>query len=449
MGPVWYLIAALCLSAPAAAQTLSSDPALKSGAPVDPHRPLAQELRSSAAPGLSVTIVGAIAMNGPMQPLDLGVAGHLRTGKQTMTVGVLETSLIDPKTTAAWPHPWGERPVLHAPVETAAELRKSGFDALLLSTGHALDWGMVGMRATQDALGTAGIVHAGTGDTAAQASAASYLDHPVGGGRIAFVSAATHFRPTSEALDQQGSAPGRPGVSAIALGIVRLVTPEQFRGLQIAVCRFKDRSAAECGDPKPADELTVFGSRFRKAAEAGTTRYEIDEIQAQRFLKGIREGKQNADMLIAAIHAEQLEDARADLPAAPAYLRTLAHAALDAGADIVLVTGQPGLGPVELHPVRGGHRPIFYGLDRFLGLAGQEKSSLLVQVNMVEAGLNVDFHPLALDSVGTPRIADQAAADAALARVQALSEQYGTRIAVIPSGNTAIGRIRLVEGKSQ
>lgn len=75
-------------------------------------------------------------------------------------------------------------------------------------------------------------------------------------------------------------------------------------------------------------------------------------------MKSVRLGKQNADFLVATIHAHQTDLATG----APGdLLRELAHAAIDAGADAFIGHGVHTLGPIEVY--RG--RPIFYSLANF------------------------------------------------------------------------------------
>ncbi len=229
------------------------------------------------------------------------------------------------------------------------------------------------------------------------------------------------YRPTSEALDQQGAAPGRPGVHAIDMAPVRLVSPAQLRALQIAACRFQrpdDPSA--CVDPRPQKDVTAFASHFRAAATAGdegTSVFEPNAFQARSFLSNVRQGKQHGDMLVATINAEQIGDQRGDLSGPPEALQTLAQEALASGADIVLVTGRGDLGPVQIHhPPGGAPRPIFYGLGRLADTA----VSLIVRSTIGTNELLIEIFPVETNK-GVTRLASRAAARAALDRFQALS----------------------------
>jgi len=467
----------LGLCGPAAeAQNFPADPVLKPNAPVDPHRPLAQELDSSASPFLSVTSVGTLLLNAPDAPpvIDSWVAGMLNGTAQSsagpnVSVGTLQGPIFDLKSTKAFPYPWNSAaadwsptpypnpqfPVLRSSPATAALLRQSGFNALMLANDHTLDWGIEGMRATAATLDANGIVRAGAGETGSLAAHANYVEQAAGAGRVAFVSTATTFRPTSNALDSRGAAPGRPGVAGIELAATRLLPTEQFSRLQAIACAYAYPGAvAAC--PK-TDTVSLFNNSFVVSTAPendDTTRYDIDRFEAERFVHAIREGKESADLLVASIHAGQVENARSTSYPTPAFLRALAHSAIDAGADIVAATGLPYVGAIEIYrPASGVPRPIFYGLGSFLwtpglapALSNYNSTSILVKTTINGYYLTVDIFPLDLSATGTlpagsPHLAAKDKALAVLSQLQQLSAPFGTTISMVNYQQTAQGRI--------
>lgn len=235
----------------------------------------------------------------------------------------------------------------------------------------------------------------------------------------------------------------------IELAAVRQVSPEQLFVLQAAACRFKHLGdPAACADLKPADEATLFFTAYRAGKDAdayGTTVHELNIPQANAFLSGVREGKQNADLLVAAIHADQLDDARGENPPVPAFLGQLAHAAVAAGADMVMVTGRVALGPVEIVASSTGTlAPVFYGLGTFASDAPGE--GIVVRSIAGPSALRIELVPLDLSAAGPgpagrPRKASLSAARAVLARLQDLSAPFGTTIAIERRGASAIGVI--------
>lgn len=465
----------LCGSA-AEAQIIPADPVLKQDAPVDPHRPLAQELVSSASPFLSVTSVGTLLLNAPDSPpvIDSWVAGMLNGTDQSsagpnVSVGTLQGPIFELGNIKAFPYPWTSAaddwsptpypnprfPLLRSSPATAALLRRSGFNALMLANDHALDWGIEGMRATAATLDANGIIRAGTGETGSLAAHANYVEQAAGAGRVAFVSTATTFRPTSNALDSRGAAPGRPGVAGIELAATRLVPAEQFSRLQAIACNYAyPGAAAAC--PK-TDTASLFNNSFvisTTPKDDDTTRYDIDRFEAERFVHAIREGKESADLLVASIHAGQVENAKSTPYPTPAFLRTLAHSAIDAGADIVAATGLPYVGAIEIYrPPSGTPRPIFYGLGSFMWtpeldpeLHDYDSTSVLVKTTINGYFLTVDIFPLDLTATatlpaGSPHLAAKDKAYALLGRLQQLSEPFGTTISMVNYQQTFLGRI--------
>jgi hypothetical protein len=210
------------------AQTLSADPGIKPNAPLDPNRPLAQELNTSTGSSLSMQAVGSLTISTAALPaFDPAVVALLTGSAQPtvsyVTVADLETSLFD-SSFKGYPYgPDGSRPLSAGP-GVAGQLKTLGLDLLSRANEHALDWGIDGMQATGAALDAAALIHAGTGLTGGQARSARYYDDPAGRGRIAFISAASTFRPTSEALQAQGP---RRGILASAA----------WRSILLAWCR--------------------------------------------------------------------------------------------------------------------------------------------------------------------------------------------------------------------
>jgi poly-gamma-glutamate synthesis protein (capsule biosynthesis protein) len=108
-----------------------------------------------------------------------------------------------------------------------------------------------------------------------------------------------------------------------------------------------------------ADSLSLFGKEFVIGDGFGY-RHEPDPMDLAEILKAIRQGKAHADFLVASVHShEYAADGFPELPGH--FLRDVAHAAIDAGADAFVTSGIHHLGPVEIY--RG--RPVLYGLGNF------------------------------------------------------------------------------------
>jgi poly-gamma-glutamate capsule biosynthesis protein CapA/YwtB (metallophosphatase superfamily) len=448
-----------------AAQVITADPGIKPNAPLDPNRPLPQELLTSTNGNLLVVAVGSLTLSSPRGALpafDPAVLSLL-TGSDTptastVTVGDLETSILDVDTFKGYPYAWNDAPTLSAAPEVAGNLKASGFDLFARANGHALDWGIGGMQATSAALDSAGLIHAGTGMNDGLARSAQYYEEPRGRGRIALVSAATTFRPTSDALHAEGAAPGRPGVSGLEVDAVRLVSPDQLKQLQQVACKYEYYlQPHDCTPTSIATSVTTLGSTFESTTPSHyyTTDNRLNRVQAQDLLRFVREGREHADFLVVSLHADQVASARSNAPQTPQFLEGLAHAAVDSGADIVMNTGRATLGPIEIYSAHGRPpRPIFYGLGSFCWSPGLEPTgadpkamwSIITRTHIHDKELNVEIYPIDLSPDpthpgGWPRLADKALATQILQRLIKLSAPYGTSITITASGSTARGSI--------
>ncbi len=231
-----------------------------------------------------------------------------------------------------------------------------GFDMVGRANNHAMDWGLEGMRETARHLDDAGLVYAGSGDTAAQARAPAYYESSKG--RIALVSFATTFRPTSEAMPPHGTAPGRAGLSAVHLGLKMHVHESAMRALATADCTMHQRSCA--GVPKT---LTLAGASY-VLDDHDFNEFVVDQGDLAEIGRAIREARQHADLVVVAVHSHECSwdcEMRKEPMVPGAFLKDIAHGAIDAGADVFAATGIHNLGPIEIYR----DRPIFYGLSNF------------------------------------------------------------------------------------
>jgi poly-gamma-glutamate synthesis protein (capsule biosynthesis protein) len=254
-------------------------------------------------------------------------------------------------------------------------------------------------------------------------------------------------------------------VHAIRLRPTVTVPPEAHAALRAV----HDQMGDAAGEWMSGEEgLRLFRTRFTEGAEV-TIAYEPVDADVAAALRAVRQGRQQADVAVFAVHAHEGDrDPARPMP----HLRDLAHAAIDAGADVVAISGPHVVAPVEVY--RG--RPILYGLGNFvwsdvggpLSLDFWERtraamgdrapdpthateSELLALLNtdgfadpwvfravlaevVVGDGIDVRLHPVDLGfgaSVtvsGVPRAADPPVAAEIVARLADLSAPYGSSI---------------------
>jgi poly-gamma-glutamate synthesis protein (capsule biosynthesis protein) len=107
------------------------------------------------------------------------------------------------------------------------ELVWAGFDLVSRANNHAGDFGPLGAQITSRYVREAGLVEAGVGNSLAEAREAKFLETPRA--RIALVSAASTFTPSSRAGNTRGDMPARPGLSPLRFTTTYVVTPERLR----------------------------------------------------------------------------------------------------------------------------------------------------------------------------------------------------------------------------
>ncbi len=356
---VSVLLAQAAPAAPAAEPLWpATDPQITHPERFDARRPPAQENRLTVADGFTLAMVGDLIIARPLTqaapvPGFDDLLAVLRGSDAAF--GNLETSLIDIRHFSGAPYPFDGDWANIALPQVAPDLKRMGFAIVGRANNHAMDWGLDGMRETGRHLDEAGVAYAGCGESAALARAPAYYESKKG--RVALVSFATTFRPTTDARDPHGSAPGRPGLSAVHLTLRVHVRAAAMGSLAAADCQLYQRS---CGSV-PAT-LTLGGSTY-VLDEHEFNEYLIDRADLESVGRSIREARQHADLVIVAVHAHECawdcEHGRPMLPGQ--FLKDIAHGAIDAGADVFAATGIHNLGPIEIYH----GRPVFYGLANF------------------------------------------------------------------------------------
>ena len=249
-----------------------------------------------------------------------------------------------------------------APPEAYDALKALGFNLVSLANNHAWNLRAAGVQNAIRSANRVGLVHAGTGNTVAEAVAPGYLKTPKG--TVALVAMAS-----GEVAEGGAATPTRPGVNELR------VEPRKTLNL-----------CEGCGA--------------------------LDE-DAQRILGSIRAASKQADIVIAyqhnhiydkpfgAIFSEELPERLVP----PPWIKKWTHAEVDAGADIVVMHGAPLVQGVEIY--RG--RPIFYDLGNFIfnfgSLSGLDEpiiwESVVASVEFRGKNLqSIAFQPIVLNKIG-------------------------------------------------
>jgi poly-gamma-glutamate capsule biosynthesis protein CapA/YwtB (metallophosphatase superfamily) len=342
-----------------------ADPVIKDSRHFDPKRPMAQELQTDVPNGFTAGAVGDLIISRPLSqyaerlPSFKSVLDILRAAD--VTYGNLETTIFDSRHFPGAPYSWDGDWTNSSVPAVAKDLRAMGFGMVSRANNHALDWGLEGMRETGRWLDEAGLIHAGVGEDRGLARAPQFLESSKA--RVALVSIASTFRPTTDALPREGAAPGRPGLSALHVTRTVIVPAAAMQALAQADCATHGRHCHSV-----PESLELFDVKYRRGP-AFSYDYAMDAEDLAEILRNIRSARQNADFVIVSIHSHECTTGCDDLDqprGAGNFLKQLAHEAIDSGADLFVTTGNHNLGAIELYGSKvRGVRPIFYGLGNF------------------------------------------------------------------------------------
>jgi len=309
--------------------------------------------------GLTIAVVGDCIASRPLVQLaardePFAEVVQILRGADA-TIGNLETPILDLGLPGAVPWAAPDDWVVRAEPAVAADLHALGFDAFARANNHALDWSVEGMRETSRLLDSAGLIHAGVGESASAARAPAYVETPAG--RVALISATTSPSPVdvAAALEPFHGIAGRPGVHAVRVRPTITADAARIEWLRELRDAVPELSTAWT-ETEP--DLELARTRFVAGDDLGV-RYLVEPDDLRALLRSVKLATQHAEVAVLTLHVHQ-GDRRGELP--PAFLRELSRAAIDLGADVVAVSGPHRLGPVEVH----AGKPILYGLGDFI-----------------------------------------------------------------------------------
>lgn len=230
----------------------------------------------------------------------------------------------------------------------ADELEWAGFDIMGLANNHSMDYMSEGLFETQKNLDGAGIIPAGAGRDLKEANAPVYFDAK--NARIALINCASTFPSCAMASETQGEMIGRPGVNPLRLITTYQVTEGDLEALKEIGNTLRPAQARR--DHLRGDIYNFLGLVEFKSGAKREVMTEADERDVNRITDSIRNARQNAQVVIVAIHAHE------EGP----FLQKFVRACIDAGADCIFGSGPHLLKGLEIY--KG--KPIFYSLGNFL-----------------------------------------------------------------------------------
>lgn len=286
----------------------------------------------------------------------------------------------------------------------AAEARLLGLDVVSLANNHVMDYGPTALLDTIERLGEEGVLHVGAGRDLAAATAPVVVER--NGLRIGFAAWST-LLPTGAAATAL-----RPGLAPIPV-----------------------RTAYEFDPYLVAEE----------PATPPTVRTWIDETAIADVVQRVAALRKEVDFLVVSVHwGSGITDSLAE------YQRPLAHAFVEAGADIVAGNHPHAVHGIELHL----GKPILYSPGLFVEQVPREGASdeilalyALLSADSYVALLDVTEDGLASLRVvpttsegggGLPRHARGGAFDRIALRLREASSELGTEVELAGEGTLSV-----------
>ncbi|WP_042354179.1 CapA family protein [Bacillus rubiinfantis] len=236
-----------------------------------------------------------------------------------------------------------------------------GFNILACANNHCLDWLHGGLLSTITCLEKADWVFAGIGRNLAEASQPKYLETKAG--RVALISVTSSFEKWHRAGEQRPDVPGRPGVNPLGHKKVHKVSSETLQllkeiGATTEVNATRNLNVKE-GFWKDETGPFILGDLYFEAGEPGTATF-MDQADAARIEKTIREASRQADLVFVSLHAHEMKGMEKNKPAD--FLQEFSRFCIDHGANGVIGHGPHILRGIEVY--KG--KPIFYSLGDFI-----------------------------------------------------------------------------------
>lgn len=280
---------------------------------------------------------------------------------------------------------------IHEP-DIAKDLALIGFDVVSLNH-HSFEFGYVGLFNTMRALDDAHIKHVGAGKNLKEAMRTEIFE--LNGKKIGFLGFSSNFRAGTEAF-----------VFKAGLASIHLIPSIDFEIL----------------------------AAYQNLPQV-TVRIRVDEASTKIVTDRIRDAKKNVDFLVVGIHwgmsVKSLDEEVQE------FQPSLAHAMIDAGADIIVGHHSHRTHGVEIYK----DRPIFYSLGNLIfptksfeeAYGGDYHEQVFAQVKLVDGKLaELVFIPIWVPERALPSIGNTTTRDNMLQYLLHFEEIYkfGAKYAV-------------------
>ena len=244
--------------------------------------------------------------------------------------------------------------------QLAEELAWAGIDMVSRANNHAGDYGVLGMQLTAKYVEAAGIVHAGVGDSLAEAREARFLE--TAKARVALISIASSYASHMRAGRSRDNVPPRPGLNPLRYKTTYVMPEANYESLRdfgesSGQFTSMDGEPRGTSEDKPG-EFNIMGREFAIGDAAGIRR-EANANDVAEIAAVVNNASRLADYTIVTIHTHEYDRRRDQTPE---FMHLFARAMIEAGADMFVGHGSHVLRGIEIH----NGKPILYSLGNFI-----------------------------------------------------------------------------------
>lgn len=246
--------------------------------------------------------------------------------------------------------------------EVLQDIKDLGFNMMAWANNHTIDWNIGGILTTMKHLEDNHCIHAGVGINLAEASQPRYLDTPQG--RIALIGVTSTMSEWGMASEQRPDVLGRPGANVLRYQAIHKISESDFEKLKEIVEQTEVNSNRilneKEGFSKPVQGGYYVGNlRFEPGENPGTVT-KMNQKDAERIVRSIREAARQADVVLVSHHTHERKGLEKGLPAD--FARDFAKLCIDSGAHAYIGHGPHIWRGIEVYK----NRPIFYSLGDFI-----------------------------------------------------------------------------------
>jgi poly-gamma-glutamate synthesis protein (capsule biosynthesis protein) len=242
----------------------------------------------------------------------------------------------------------------------AGELAWAGIDMVARANNHAGDYGTLGLQLTSKHVEEAGIVHAGVGNSLAEAREAKFLE--TAKARVALISVASSYADHMRAGRSRDDVPARPGLNPLRYKTTYVMPEDAFDSLRNygeELGEFTDQDGEPRGtNENQPGEINILGRNFLSGDRASIRR-DANQDDVAEIAAVVNNASRIADYTIVTIHTHEHEGRR-ELTAE--FVHLFARAMIEAGADVFVGHGPHALRGIEIH----NGKPILYSLGDFI-----------------------------------------------------------------------------------